>query len=131
VSVLLLNLDPRAAGHAAVAVKTYMRVLDRQGYRCDPAVRRELEQLQAFLTDTGKEAGRSGKNPAKAAGVAGGGRDDGCDDLLTQKEAANRAGCSPRTIRNWLEQGLLPAVRVGKVRRISVVDLERFIEGGR
>ena len=126
----MLNLDPRAAGHAAVAIKTYMRVLDRQGYRCDPAVRRELEQLEAFFANTGRNTGKSGKTPAKAAGVAGGGRNDGCDDLLTQTEAASRAGCSTRTVRNWLDQGHLDAVQVGKVRRVSAIQLEQFIENG-
>ena len=48
-------------------------------------------------------------------------------DLLTVQEAADACRVSLRTMFRWLKEGRLPAVRVGNVTRIRLVDLEEFI----
>jgi excisionase family DNA binding protein len=53
------------------------------------------------------------------------------DPLLTVAEVAGLLKLNPQTIRNWIDQGSLPAVRVGPRRvRIRRSDLERVLEQG-
>lgn len=56
-----------------------------------------------------------------------GGRKDAAldDQFLTVQEAAAYLKTTPTTISKWCRSGLLPAIKLGKVWRISRVELER------
>ncbi|MDN5916811.1 MAG: helix-turn-helix domain-containing protein [Pseudonocardia sp.] len=47
-------------------------------------------------------------------------------ELLTADDVADRLGLHVRTVRNYIRDGRLPAVRVGKQYRIARADLEAF-----
>jgi excisionase family DNA binding protein len=49
--------------------------------------------------------------------------------MITMKRAADEIGCSNHTIRKWIEDGALPAVRLphGRV-GIWTADWERFLQ---
>jgi excisionase family DNA binding protein len=49
------------------------------------------------------------------------------DQLLTVREPARLLACSEAAIRKWIYQQRLPAVRVGRLIRISVGNLEMFV----
>lgn len=52
------------------------------------------------------------------------------DEFLTVAEVADLLKLNPQTVRNWIEQGRLPAVRVGRRVRITRLDLDEVIEHG-
>lgn len=52
------------------------------------------------------------------------------DEYLTVKEIAQRLKLNQQTVRNWIDQGSLPAVRVGRRIRIRRSDLDRIIAQG-
>ncbi len=53
------------------------------------------------------------------------------DEFLTVAEIAELLRVNPQTVRNWIDRGELPAVRVGKRRvRVRQVDLDAFIAAG-
>ena len=53
------------------------------------------------------------------------------DEVLTVKDVADLLKLNQQTVRNWIDQGSLPAVRVGRRRvRIKRSDLDQFIEQG-
>jgi excisionase family DNA binding protein len=47
--------------------------------------------------------------------------------LLTLAEAADRLGCSTRTLRRRIDDGSLPAFRDGGLVRVREADLERYV----
>lgn len=49
------------------------------------------------------------------------------EQLLTPEEAALQLGITPRTIREWLRNGKLPGVKLGRLWRVKETDLEAFI----
>ena len=49
------------------------------------------------------------------------------DQLLTVRQAAERLAVSEAAIRKWLYQRRLRGVKVGRLTRLRVSDLERFI----
>jgi excisionase family DNA binding protein len=50
------------------------------------------------------------------------------DEFLTVAEIAERLKMNEQTIRNWIDRGELPAVRLGARRiRVRAGDLEKFI----
>ncbi|MGH2997826.1 MAG: helix-turn-helix domain-containing protein [Gaiellaceae bacterium] len=49
------------------------------------------------------------------------------DRLLTLVQAADRLGCSTRTLRRRIADGSLPAFRDGGLVRVRVGDLERYV----
>jgi excisionase family DNA binding protein len=51
--------------------------------------------------------------------------------LLTYEQAAQYLGTTPRHIRHLYQRRELPAVKVGKLVRFDVRDLERFVEARR
>ena len=53
------------------------------------------------------------------------------DEYLTVSEIAERLRLNQQTVRNWIDQGKLPAVRVGRRVRVRRVDLERVLAQGR
>jgi excisionase family DNA binding protein len=52
------------------------------------------------------------------------------DRLLTVKQAAEMLACSEAAIRKWLYQRRLPAVKVGRLTRLRLRDVERMISEG-
>ena len=50
------------------------------------------------------------------------------DKLLTMKQAAELLACSEAAIRKWVYQRRLPVVRVGRLVRVRVADLEAFVQ---
>jgi excisionase family DNA binding protein len=52
------------------------------------------------------------------------------DEFLTVAEVAALLKLNPQTVRNWIDQGTLAAVRVGRRVRVTRADLERVIEEG-
>ena len=53
------------------------------------------------------------------------------DSFLTGAEVAELLKLNQQTVRNWIDQGSLPALRVGRRVRIRRSDLERLLEEGR
>ena len=49
--------------------------------------------------------------------------------LLTVEEVAERLSVSVRTVRRLIDGGELPAHRMGRMVRVSVDDLDRYIRG--
>ena len=52
------------------------------------------------------------------------------DSFLTVAEVAAALRLNPQTVRNWIDQGSLPALRVGRRVRIRRSDFERLLEQG-
>jgi excisionase family DNA binding protein len=52
------------------------------------------------------------------------------DAFLTVAEVAETLKLNQQTVRNWIEQGSLPAIRVGRRVRIRRSDFERLLAEG-
>ena len=52
------------------------------------------------------------------------------DSFLTVSEVAEALRLNPQTVRNWIDQGSLPALRVGRRVRIRRSDFERLLQEG-
>jgi excisionase family DNA binding protein len=52
------------------------------------------------------------------------------ESFLTVAEVAEMLKLNQQTVRNWIDQGSLPALRVGRRVRIKRSDLERVLEQG-
>jgi excisionase family DNA binding protein len=52
------------------------------------------------------------------------------ESFLTVAEVADWFKVNQQTVRNWIDQGRLPAVRVGRRVRIRRSDFERILGGG-
>lgn len=52
------------------------------------------------------------------------------ESFLTVAEVADQFKVNQQTVRNWIDQGRLPAVRVGRRVRIRRSDFDRILEGG-
>ena len=50
------------------------------------------------------------------------------EKLLTPKEVASILAVSPKSVREWLLQGRLKGVRVGRLWRIRKRDLDAFLD---
>ncbi len=50
------------------------------------------------------------------------------ENLLTPVDVANRLQVNERTVTQWLRKGHLRGFKVGKEWRVSVADLEAFLE---
>ncbi len=53
------------------------------------------------------------------------------DEFLTVADVARIPKLNQQTVRNWIDQGLLPALQVGRRVRIRRSDFERFLRQGR
>jgi excisionase family DNA binding protein len=49
------------------------------------------------------------------------------DEYLTVREVAEHLKLNQQTVRNWIDAGTLPAVRIGRRVRVRRVDLERVL----
>jgi excisionase family DNA binding protein len=49
------------------------------------------------------------------------------EELLTASEVADLARVSERTVRRWRDDGILPAVKIGRVARYRRVDVDRLL----
>ena len=56
--------------------------------------------------------------------------DDRGEPFLTVAEVAELLKLNQQTVRNWIDQGSLAAVRVGRRVRIRRSDLDRLLEDG-
>ena len=52
------------------------------------------------------------------------------EEFLTVAEVAELLKLNQQTVRNWIDQGSLPALKVGRRVRIRRSDLERVLEDG-
>src|SRR5438270_11119050 len=52
------------------------------------------------------------------------------DEYLTVKEIAERLKLNQQTVRNWIDDGRLSAVRIGRRVRVRRVDLDRILAQG-
>jgi excisionase family DNA binding protein len=52
------------------------------------------------------------------------------ENMYSAEEAAQILGLQVRTVRNYVREGRLPGVRIGKQYRIARADLEAFTAGG-
>lgn len=52
------------------------------------------------------------------------------ESFLTVAEVAELLKLNQQTVRNWIDQGSLPAVRVGRRVRIKRSDLQRILDTG-
>ena len=52
-------------------------------------------------------------------------------EWLSTQEASRRLGITTRTLYRFVDQGDLPAYRMGRVIRLKAVDIDAFIEGSR
>jgi excisionase family DNA binding protein len=52
------------------------------------------------------------------------------ESFLTVAEVAELLKLNQQTVRNWIDQGSLPAIKVGRRVRIKRSDLERILESG-
>lgn len=52
-------------------------------------------------------------------------------EWLSTQEAARRLGITTRTLYRFVDQGDLPAYRMGRVIRLKAADIDLFIEGSR
>jgi excisionase family DNA binding protein len=50
------------------------------------------------------------------------------ESYLTVAEVAEKLKLNQQTVRNWIDQGSLPALRVGRRVRIKRSDFERILE---
>lgn len=53
------------------------------------------------------------------------------DDFLTVAEIARILKLNQQTIRNWIDQGTLPALHVGRRVRVKRSDFDALLEQGR
>ena len=52
-------------------------------------------------------------------------------EWLSSKEAASRIGITQRTLYRFIDEGQIPAYRIGRVIRLQRLDVESFIEQSR
>ena len=57
-------------------------------------------------------------------------RDQVEEEYLTVAEVAELLRLNQQTVRNWIDQGSLPALRVGRRVRIKRSDLDRLLSDG-
>ena len=57
-------------------------------------------------------------------------QNDAEDEYLTVAEVAGNLKLNQQTIRNWIDRGELPAVRVGRRVRIKRSDYDRYVQEG-
>ena len=56
---------------------------------------------------------------------------DKTDSWMSSKDAAQRIGITSRTLYRFIDEGQIPAYRIGRVIRLQRSDVESFIEQSR
>ena len=56
---------------------------------------------------------------------------DATGSWRSSKDAAQRIGITPRTLYRFIDEGQIPAYRIGRVIRLQRSDVESFIEQSR
>ena len=51
-------------------------------------------------------------------------------ERITPEEAAKVLGCTSQSLRNYIKQGLLPAIRIGGRYRLNKSDVENLLLNG-
>jgi excisionase family DNA binding protein len=54
--------------------------------------------------------------------------DFSAEEFLTVDEVAGSLQITPQTVRNWLDQGRIPSLRIGRRVRILRSDFQRFVD---
>lgn len=115
------SLDATLAAHLAVALARHREELARSG-RPRPT---GLVDLEALAVEIARDArGQTGTGGDSQVDAAAGSAYNGRHELLSQREAAEVLGVSPRTIRRMLDRQELAGVPVGGRRRVRRADLE-------
>jgi len=52
------------------------------------------------------------------------------EEFLTVADIAGRLRLTEQTVRNWIDEGKLPAFRIGRRLRIARSDFDRLVDGG-
>ena len=50
--------------------------------------------------------------------------------LVTVNEAAELLACTPAAVRKWISQGRIARVKVGRLTRLRLTDVEAIASGG-
>ena len=120
--MLVLELDWKARGHVAAALKAHVAWCRRQSIPIPAAV---VELLSALTMADASGQTRPGNQTAIPTSDAGA-------VLISFDAAAARLGVSTRTVRRLVAAGQLHAVTIGsRGRRVHVDDLTTFIEQGK
>jgi excisionase family DNA binding protein len=53
------------------------------------------------------------------------------EQLLSPEEVAERLAISPKTVRDYLREGCIKAMKVGKLWRVRESDLQQYLKGDR
>lgn len=53
------------------------------------------------------------------------------EQLLSPEEVAERLAISPKTVRDYLREGRIKAMKVGKLWRVRESDLQQYLKGDR
>ena len=53
---------------------------------------------------------------------------DATGSWMSSKDAAQRIGITPRTLYRFIDEGQIPAYRIGRVIRLQRRDVESFLE---
>jgi excisionase family DNA binding protein len=81
------------------------------------------------MNSQGNESAPDRSRGERAAGSTTAGDAD-ADAFLTVAEVAQVLKLNQQTVRNWIDRGELPAVRVGRRVRIRRADFERLLAAG-
>ena len=108
--------------HVTLALSRHARQLQLEGV----PVPREVEELCAFLV----HLARARHAPPEVADEFGTDHYPGTDRMLvTKREAAYRLGVSIRTVERLVAAGRLQQVRVERLARFRIDDLEAYVHG--
>lgn len=53
------------------------------------------------------------------------------EQLLSPEEVAKRLAISPKTVREYLREGRIKAMKVGRLWRVRESDLQQYLKGDR
>jgi excisionase family DNA binding protein len=129
-AVIVLALDPATAGHLAVAIRRHRAHLRSNGHLV-PAGLAELEAAAVqVVRDKSRQTATVGDSAVAPADDTQHAGERGCEPLTIGQVAA-ALSVHPRTVGRMLDRGDLPAVTVGRRRRIPQPALDRYLGGSR
>jgi excisionase family DNA binding protein len=118
VSLVVLELDDVTRQHLALALRMHVVQLRRNGH----PVPRPLVELEAHFCVPGRQEPTEVADPARVPDASGMAL---AVDLDT---AARTLHVSRRTVERAIATGALPAVHVGRSRRIRIRDLRAYVD---